>query len=188
MVDPNNDPIKLVSSRYEEWSEQFEAECDRVYDVLTANRIADHVERIEHIGSTAVPDLAAKDIVDLDIVVADEAVADISRVLEAELGSDRIENTDEWHPIFRVHDGQRFNDHVFAVSGDKWKLSVITRDVLRAHPTLRAEYEQLKHELASEHDDLTAYSKGKSTFVIRVLKTAREDDGLTFDFDVPDEL
>lgn len=187
MVNPREDPIEIVSSRCEEWCEQFEAERDRVYDVLTANSIADHVERIEHIGSTAVPDLAAKDIVDLDIVVTDESVTDISRVLKAELGGDRIENTDKWHPVFRAHDGQRFNDHVFAVSSEKWKLSVVTRDVLRAHPPLRTEYEQLKHELVSEHDDLMAYSKGKTTFVMRVLKTAREDDDLMFDFDIPDE-
>jgi GrpB-like predicted nucleotidyltransferase (UPF0157 family) len=186
MVDPGDDPIELVSSQYEVWGEQFEAECDRVYDVLVANGIDGHVERIEHIGSTAVPGLTAKDIVDLDIVVADEAVADISRTLETELGGNRIENTDEWHPVFRVHNGQRFNDHVFAVSSEKWKVSVITRDVLRAHPTLRTEYEQLKHELASEHDDLVAYSKGKTAFVMRVLETAHDEDYPTFDFAVPD--
>jgi GrpB-like predicted nucleotidyltransferase (UPF0157 family) len=214
MVDPKDDPIEIVPSRYEEWNEHFMDERDRVHDVLVTHNIASHVERIEHVGSTAVTDLAAKDIVDLDIIVADNAVADIlsvvtiyhrirlvsrrngertydrnyiSRVLEAELGGDRFENTSEWHPVFRVDNGQRFNDHVFAVSSEKWKISVVTRDVLRTHPILRAEYEQLKHTLASEHDDLVAYSEGKTEFVMRVLKTARENDNQTFDFSVPDK-
>jgi GrpB-like predicted nucleotidyltransferase (UPF0157 family) len=186
MVHPTDDPIELVSSQYERWETHFIAERDRVRDVLFENSDG-CIERIEHVGSTAVPGLAAKDIVDLDIVVTDDVVVEVSRTLEAELGGDRFENTNGWHPIFRVHNNQRFNDHVFSVSSTKWKMSVITRDVLRARPSLRTEYEQLKYELAGEHDDLVAYSEGKTEFIIRVLRTARTDDNLTFDFTIPDE-
>jgi GrpB-like predicted nucleotidyltransferase (UPF0157 family) len=187
MVNPRNDSIELVSSRYEAWEKDFIAERNRVRDVLVTHDITGYVERIEHVGSTAVAGLAAKDIVDLDIVVADGAVADISRALENELDGSRFEKTAKWYPVFRMHNDQRFNDHVFAASSEKWKISVVTRDVLRAYPTLRAEYEQLKRELASEHDDIVAYSKGKTAFVRRVLKSAHEDDDLIFDFAVPDE-
>ena len=65
-------------------------------------------------------------------------------------------------------------------------MSVATRDVLRARPDLRGEYERLKRDLAAEHDDLTAYSVGKSAFVARVLTVAREDEHLAFDFEPPD--
>lgn len=185
MVKPQDDSLELVASRYETWRDRFEDERDRIADALAADSLDARVGRIEHVGSTSVPDLPAKDVVDLDVVVADDAVADVSRTLEVELGGDRYENTDGWHPLFRSADGQRFNDHVFAASDDGWKVSVVTREVLRTRPDLRAEYERLKRELAAEHDDLVAYSEGKTAFVERVLDAARTDDELTFDFAVP---
>ena len=185
MVSPSEDPIELVPSRHDAWREYFEAERDRVTDALRDAALESAVERIEHVGSTAVPGLAAKDIVDLDIVVADNAVDAISRTLESKLGGDRHENSDEWHPVFRRENGRRFNDHVFAASDDGWKISVVTRDVLVAHPELRSEYEALKRDLAAEHDDIVAYSTGKTAFVERVLEVARTDDAVSFEFLVP---
>ncbi|MDG5818315.1 GrpB family protein [Natronococcus sp. A-GB7] len=143
MVNADQDPIELVPADYETWRERFVAERDRVRDALSRAGLEDDCERIEHVGSTAVPNLAAKDIVDLDIVVADDAVSEVSKLLADELGGTRIENSGEWHPIFREHDGQRFNDHVFAASSDGWKISVVTRDVLAARPDRREEYERL---------------------------------------------
>lgn len=186
MVDATDDALELVPSRYDAWRERFRAERERIRTALDARSLDGRVERIEHVGSTAVPEIAAKDVVDLDIVVEDGAVSDVSRALVAELGGDRAENTDSWHPVFRRHDGQRFNDHVFAVSDDGWKTSVVTREVLRARPDLRGEYEGLKRELAAEHDDLYGYSTGKTDFVGRVLDVARADDDLALDVEIPD--
>ncbi|WP_226005910.1 GrpB family protein [Natrinema salinisoli] len=185
MVNANDDPIELVPARHDTWRECFVAERDRVSDVLTSESLEATVEQIEHVGSTAVPNLASKDIVDLDIVVADDAVSDVSRTLKSELGGDRIENSDQWHPVFRCDGGQRFNDHVFATSSDGWKISVVTRDVLRAYPALRTEYETLKRDLAADHDDLVAYSEGKTAFIEHILNVARSDDDLTVAFDIP---
>lgn len=160
MVDANDDPIELVSPN-DAWRERFAAERERVCDALSTRGLDGDVERIEHVGSTAVPDLAAKDVVDLDVVVDDDAVDEVSRAIVAELGGDRVENSDRWHPVFRRHDGQRFNDHVFAASSDGWRISVITREVL------------------------VAYSEGKTAFVERLLDVARVDDDLQFDVAVP---
>ncbi|WP_293032958.1 GrpB family protein [Natronococcus sp.] len=176
MVNADQDPIELVPADHETWRERFIAERDRVRDALSRAGLEDDCERIAHVGSTAVPELAAKDSVDLDIVVADDAVGEVSQVLADELGGTRVENSGEWHPVFREHDGQRFNDHVFAASSDGWKVSVITRDVLATRPDRREEYERLKREPAAEHDDLVAYSEGKSAFVERLLEVARADD------------
>jgi GrpB-like predicted nucleotidyltransferase (UPF0157 family) len=185
MLKANDDPIELAASQHEAWGERFLAERDRIDDALRQHSLRGHVERIEHVGSTAVPDLPAKDIVDLDVVVADGTVRTVSQTLESELGGDRIENSERWHPIFRVENGQRFNDHVFAVSDDGWKVSVITREVLRARPDLRAEYERLKRELSREHDELLPYSQGKTAFIERVLEVARASDDLSFDIPLP---
>lgn len=187
MVDVHEDPIELVPSRYETWRERYRAERDRVRAALAEHDLRDAVVRIEHVGSTSVPDLAAKDIVDLDVVVEDGAVDAASAALVDELGGDRAENGDEWHPVFRETGGQRFNDHVFAASADGWKVSVATRAVLRADPGLRAEYEALKRDLASETDDLETYSRSKSAFVGRLLDRARDDDAIEVAFDVPEK-
>lgn len=185
MVSVGDDPIELVPSRYEAWRTRFRAERDRIRTALSAHSLETRLQRIEHVGSTAVPALPAKDIVDLDVVVADEAVADVSRTLERDLGGSRVENTAGWQPVFRVHDGQRFNIHVFGASDDGWKKSVVTRDVLRADPAFREEYVRLKRELTEQHDDLTEYSRGKTQFIERVLAVARADDGLAYEFAVP---
>ncbi len=185
MVDPHEDSLELSSSRYVEWSEHFAAERERLHEALQSHGLMDAVCRIEHVGSTAVPGLAAKDIVDVDVVVADSHVDDVARAIESSLGGDRYENSETWHPIFRLHDGQRFNVHVFAAAEKKWRISVVTRDVLRAHDDLREAYERRKRELAREHDELVAYSRGKTDFVERLLQRARTDEQLTFDIAIP---
>lgn len=185
MVDPNEDALSLVASRHEEWREAFKAERERIRTALAARDLADHVERIEHVGSTAVPGLAAKDIVDLDVVVTDDAVRDVADAIEAALGGTRYENSATWHPVFREHDGQRFNVHVFAKSGDGWRKSVATREVLRERAALRAEYETLKRDLAEDTEELEAYSRGKTAVLERTLDVARASEEVSLDFEVP---
>lgn len=185
MVDYRDDPVELVQSRHGAWRERFAAERDRLRRALADAGVADHVERVEHVGSTAVPGLAAKDIVDVDVVVADGAVGDVSDVIERTLGGTRAENSDTWHPVFREANGQRFNDHVFAASSPRWKVSVATREALRARPALRAEYERVKRGLTAEYDDVDAYSGGKTEVIERVLAVARGCDDVALSFAVP---
>lgn len=63
--------------------------------------------------------------------------------------------------------------------------SVVTRDVLQRRPELRKEYARLKRELTEQHDDITAYSRGKTRFVERVLAIVRQDDSLAYEFAIP---
>lgn len=187
MVDMRKDPITLVPTRHEQWREQFHAERERILDALAARGLDDELVRIEHVGSTSVPDLDAKDIVDLDVIVGDDSVPAVSSALLAELGGDCDRNSDAWHPVFREEHGQRFNDHVFAVSENGWKISVATREVLRADEALREEYEELKRDIASQTDNIEEYSRSKTAFIDQLLDRARTDDDVTLDFDVPDE-
>jgi len=176
MVSPHDDPLELVPSRHDEWREQFERERERVTDVLESRGLADRLDRIEHVGSTAVPGLPAKDIVDLDIVVEDGAVGAVSTALVSDLGGTRHENSGEWHPVFRATGGQRFNDHVFAASSDGWRVSVATVAALRERPALCEEYTAVKRAATRETDDLESYSRSKSGIVGRILDAARELD------------
>lgn len=186
MVDFENEPIELVPSRYEEWRRAFVRERERIESVLAQRTLARSLERIEHVGSSAVPDLAAKDIVDLNVVVSDDRVDEVSDVIVTALGGTRVSNGPDWHPIFREEAGQRFNVHVFAASADEWRISVVTRDVLRSEPGLRSEYESLKRELAGVTDDLETYSRGKIGFLSRLLERARTSDELSYGFEIPE--
>ena len=185
MVDLHDDPLELVDSRHETWVERYEAERGRVRDALAAADLAQRIVRIEHVGSTAVPDLAAKDIVDLDVVVADGTVRESAAALVDRLDGTRYDNHDGWSVVPRRHDGQRFNVHVFAESDDGWKTSVATRDVLRERDDLRDEYEAVKRRLTDETDDLGDYSRGKTELVEELLEVARDGD-YAFEFAVPE--
>ncbi len=186
MVNVHDDPLEIVPSQYEEWVDEFIAERDRLRETLEAAGLWYTVERIHHVGSTAVPGLAARDIVDIDIVVRDTAVFEVSRTIETELGGTRQENAPGWHPVFRSVDGQRLNDHVFASSSNGWKVSVVTRDVLRNQPELAMEYERLKRRLLTEHDGLEAYSVGKTGFMEELLSIARNEEAFEYAFEIPD--
>ncbi|NHN41060.1 GrpB family protein [Halorubellus sp. JP-L1] len=186
MVDYEADAIELVESEFDCWRDRFRAERERIRDALSEAGLADAVVRIEHVGSTAVPDLAAKDVVDVDVVVADDAVGDVAGVIADALGGTLHRNHDGWHPVFRERDGQRFNVHVFARSADGWKTSVATRDVLREHHGLRVDYEREKRALAAETDDVETYSRGKTDVVERIVDRARTDADLAFEFAVPE--
>jgi GrpB-like predicted nucleotidyltransferase (UPF0157 family) len=185
VVDLEREPVEIVPSRHGEWRDRFEAERDRLRGALRRHGLDDRAVRLEHVGSTAVPELPAKDVVDLDLVVADGSVDEVAEAVLAALGGTRYENGEAWNLVARREGEQRFNDHVFAASAERWKVSVVTRDVLRARPALREEYAELKRGLAAETDELSEYSVGKTAFVERLLRVARESDEPTFAFEVP---
>lgn len=184
MVRMEEEAITVVPSRHEAWRERFHEERERLRDCFASADVADAVVRIEHVGSTAVPGLDAKNIVDINVVV-DGDVPAVSAAVVEQLGGTRYENSDEWHPVARMADGQRFNVQVFSVSSDGWQRSVVTRDVRCAEPRHCDPYETLKRRLAADHDDLPEYSRGKTAFIDALLRWARESDAVTFEFAVP---
>ena len=194
MVDPDDHPIELVAPRHGEWRRAFRAERERLHGALTEHGLLDAVVRIDHVGSTAVPDLAAKDVVDVNVVVADDAVEAVSTAVVDELGGDRHRNSEAWHPVFRragdagdheSEDGQYVNVHVFARSAEGWRVSLATREALRADADLREAYERRKRELAAETDDLTEYSVGKTDLVRRAVDLVRGEGEPSVDVAVP---
>lgn len=156
------------------WRERFERERERIREAYPGDPLL-----IAHVGSTAVPGLAAKPIVDVLMVVGDVAAFVANREpLVEQLGYDPQHELDDWHALFGVDEtGGRVNLHVKPVDGDqyRWEDNLLLREYLRDHPESAAEYERLKRELADEHpEDVEAYSRGKSAFVTEVLERARE--------------
>jgi GrpB-like predicted nucleotidyltransferase (UPF0157 family) len=160
------EPIVVVDYN-EEWPKLFE-ELARPLRAATADLGA----TVEHVGSTSVPGLAAKPIVDLDVVVpsAHEAAPAVERLRSlgyVHQGNKGIEGREAflWPPGAVPH-------HAYVVvDGSTPHLQHVRfRDYLRSHPDVAAEYAALKRALAELHrDDRLAYTDAKTDFVTRVL-------------------
>jgi dephospho-CoA kinase len=137
------------------WPEQARRIADRV-----AAAAGERGRGVEHVGSTAVPGLVAKDVLDLQLGVDSLDDADALAEALADAGFPRREGTvsdnpkpDDPDPARwrkRLHGsadpGRRVNLHVRERSGPAWRYAVGMRDWLRADPDARAEYAELKRE------------------------------------------
>ena len=128
---------------------------------------------IEHVGSTSVEGLAAKPVIDIDIVVAAQDVEAASAALQAvgyhPLGEIGIE--DRW--AFRAPpDIQRTNTYVVVEGSLALRNHLGVRTVLRNNPELRDSYASVKRALAESTDDIDSYVAGKSDVLSRVLELA----------------
>lgn len=151
-----------------------EAECARLAAVL-APWLADGVE---HVGSTAVPGLAAKPIADLMASVRDldEAVARAGDGLAADGWCYVPPELDQrpWRRFFVKPDesGQHRVAHLHLIEAGhpRWAEQLAFRDALRRDGQLARQYEDLKRQLAARHsDDREAYTAAKAAFVADAL-------------------
>ena len=141
------------------------------------------IGRIEHFGSTAVPGLSAKPIIDMLVEV--RALEDVAQHIAPLLREHGYEffwrDTEPGLPgiayawfIKRDAHGRRTH-HIHCLEGRSsgWE-RLLFRDYLRAHPAAAQEYDALKRRIAAEHpDDRKAYAKAKTGFIRRVMKAAR---------------
>lgn len=156
------------------WAQRFAEEADRLRAALPAGLLG----RIEHYGSTAVPGLAAKPIVDLLVEVADAEAA--RRLLPERLPPPvydyfwRPESGDDgprysWL-IRRDGDGRRTHHLHCVPAGHRLWDGLRFRDRLRADPASAAAYAALKRGLAERHrHDRIAYTRGKAAFIAALL-------------------
>lgn len=169
------------------WPESFRREQAHLRACLPAELIG----RIEHFGSTAVPGLAAKPIIDLLVEVRDldATRARIAPILEAQ-GYDYIwrpTHGDDVPPFYawfikRDPDSGVRTHHIHMVRADfteHWD-RIFFRDYLIAHPEVAAEYAALKRRLATANpQDRVAYTRGKGEFIVAVTERAKRTRGGT---------
>jgi len=165
---PSEDDAVRVVEYDANWPLRFQALEARVHSVLGAR-----VARVEHIGSTSVPGLAAKPILDVDVVVRTAADLEPSiRLLEkagylheGDLGVPgrealRCPAGSERHHLYLLVEGSR-----------ELQRHVAFREALRASRVLCEEYASLKCALAQRfRDDRRAYTSGKTDFIEATLK------------------
>jgi GrpB-like predicted nucleotidyltransferase (UPF0157 family)/predicted nucleotidyltransferase len=131
--------------------------------------------RIEHVGSTAIPGLPAKPIIDLQAAVAHLDASDsMAAVLSKHDWHYVTPDLDQrpWRRFFvKVNEGLRTAHlHVMTTDSARWRQQIAFRNALRADPSKTADYAALKRALAAEHaDDREAYSAAKHLFIQAVL-------------------
>lgn len=172
------EPVAVVD--YDpKWPDLAGRECDHLQQLLAPWLTG----TIEHVGSTAIPGIAAKPILDLQAPIDNlDTAAHIAAVLTPH----------HWHYVppeldqrpFRrflvkvIHDRRAAHLHLMTADSDRWHQQLAFRDALRDNPEWVQAYGRLKHELAERYrTDREGYSAGKQQFVVDVLKrrTGRQD-------------
>lgn len=158
------------------WAELFAREERRIRAALGSRAL-----RIEHVGSTAVPGLAAKPIVDVVLQVADGGdEAAWLPALEAAGYALRIRERDWFeHRLLKGPD-RDVNLHVFSAGCPEVARMMLLRDWLRVHPDERELYERAKRGLAARTwDRVQSYADAKSGVVAEILARAEGAAGHT---------
>jgi GrpB-like predicted nucleotidyltransferase (UPF0157 family) len=155
------------------WPARFAEEAARVRAALGRRALA-----IEHVGSTAVPGLAGKPVLDLAIAVRGEAEADacIAPLEAIGYAYRSVHGGDPRRRYYVRDDGSRrvAQIHLYILPAPAWNEKLAFRDALRADPALARAYEAAKWRVAEEVGwDKRAYAEAKDPFVERVLAELR---------------
>jgi GrpB-like predicted nucleotidyltransferase (UPF0157 family) len=156
----------VIQSYKPEWTREFESIRAALHDILGSCAI-----RIDHIGSTSVPGLGAKDVIDIQVTVQELSPKIIQKMVNAgyehrdnltrdhvPLGED--EDPKLWEKLFfnQPQGQRRTNIHVRVDGNPNQCYPLLFRDYLRAHPNSAKSIELIKHEIAKRHaDDIEAY-------------------------------
>jgi GrpB-like predicted nucleotidyltransferase (UPF0157 family) len=163
-------PVEIVA--YDpSWPIRFEEECEALHRILAAWLAGP----IAHIGSTAIPGMAAKPVIDIMAAVQTLNGSRPAIRAAAELGyrySPYRPDAEHWFCkpslAFRTH-----HLHLVPFGSEQWLGPIAFRDYLRAHSVVAAEYEALKRRLAQEHHfDREAYTEAKHPFIARITSLA----------------
>jgi GrpB-like predicted nucleotidyltransferase (UPF0157 family) len=150
------------------WPSLFAAEAERLRERFAA---AELPLTIEHTGSTAVPGLAAKPI--LDILAGYQRGASVPGYVEVLTQAGYVHRGEQGIPgreFFRRGNPRAYHLHLTEMDSSFWRNHLTFRDRLRADNALRDAYAALKHDLAARFPrDREAYIAGKESFVTKVL-------------------
>ena len=153
-----------------EWKRLFEEE-----KTLLQSAIGQYVLGIQHVGSTAIPRMSAKPIIDIGIAVTSFEEARVCIQPIEQLGYEyRGEYGIPRRHFFVKGNPRTHHIHINEIDSHDWQNQVLFCDYLIQHPELAEEYAALKAELAQRHStDREAYQDGKGQFIEQVLEMAR---------------
>ncbi|WP_410765443.1 GrpB family protein [Haloferax sp. DFSO60] len=156
------------------WRDTYDREVARLEP-----HIGEYALVFEHVGSTSIPGLAAKPVLDMLVLVSDLDETDaLAHELE-QLGYEERDNDDVQDRRFFARGPESCRTHYQSVTergSDCHREQVVFRDALRADSGLRDEYESLKRDLESAHrENRASYTAAKASFIQSVLDSASDD-------------
>jgi dephospho-CoA kinase len=178
-------PAPILVAPDDSWPWQAQRVMARVAAVAAGRAV-----RIDHIGSTSVPGLDAKDVLDVQVVVADLDVA--KQLADDLIGAGLIRLTGHWWDnapdggtwgkviAVNADPARAVNCHIRPINSPTWRQTVLLRDWLRAHPSSARKYAEVKRRLAARPwDSIDAYADAKTPFVHAALDRAQQWAGRT---------
>jgi GrpB-like predicted nucleotidyltransferase (UPF0157 family) len=162
-----------------QWLSRAREEIDSLKKLLPPDTWID----IQHIGSTAIPNITAKPIIDMAIAVeALEAIDDTWKQRLATLGYLHLAITDMPDRIFFVKglppfgQGRTHHLHLVEATSKQWQDWITFRDYVGSHPNVARQYAYLKKHLHEHHGGKReVYTLGKTQFINEVLAAARKN-------------
>ncbi len=151
------------------WPALFERQAERI-----KNALGERALQIHHAGSTSVPGLAAKPVLDIVLTVADSADEDAYAAALSDAGYRLVIREEGWHQhrMFKPSDVD-VNLHVFSQNCPEVDRMLAFRDWLRSNPTDRIIYERAKKELAQqEWTAVQDYADAKTRVVTEIMQRA----------------
>jgi GrpB-like predicted nucleotidyltransferase (UPF0157 family) len=162
-------PIRLADPD-PEWAVQYTRQKERIQAALGPRAV-----QIEHVGSTSVPELAAKPVIDIVLVVTDSA-DETGYVPDLEAAGYVLQFREpDWyaHRFLRDHNPD-VQVHVFTVGCPEVERMLLFRDRLRTRSDERELYERTKRELAARRwDYIQDYADAKSSVIEEIISRAR---------------
>jgi GrpB-like predicted nucleotidyltransferase (UPF0157 family) len=168
-------PTVVLTPYSPDWPNQFHAIREELLSVFVPTLV-----NIEHIGSTSVPGLAAKPVI--DVLLGARSLEDIESKIKPlnEIGYLYVPKYEREIPMRRYFvkssaTSLRVHLHAVELGSRLWQEHLAFRDRLRTDAHLRSQYQTLKFRLVEEFaDDKAAYTDAKSPFIQAVLATAFE--------------
>ena len=153
------------------WREMYKEESEKIKNILN-----DIVIDIHHIGSTAIPGIKAKPVIDILVEVKDIEGVDQYNHKMKELGYEAMgEYGILKRRFFRKGENNRTHHiHIFQVGNEEIKRHINFKEYLIAHPDKAREYSKLKEKLANKYSyDVENYSNSKSDFIKKIDRKAK---------------
>lgn len=163
-----------LAKNHAEWAAYFASESNNIKNVL-----ADIYCIIEHVGSTAIPGIAAKPIVDIAIGLLDMS--------QREIVTTRLESIGFRYRGYRDDSGGYIFDvleqnialcyiHLVTIDSEQWKRYILFRDYLLTSATARRRYEKTKYDLAERYpEERKSYTAAKKTIIDSLVDEARRN-------------
>ncbi|MHA2295668.1 MAG: GrpB family protein [Candidatus Hodarchaeales archaeon] len=166
--------IVVLHSYSPEWEKFYEIEAIRL-----KSAVGDFIIDIQHVGSTSIPGMPAKPIIDIGIAVTDFFKAEICIEPIKRLGYDyKGEHGISKRHYFDKGDPSTHHLHVLEIESDDWNNHLFFRDYLTSHPEMAKKYADLKISLARKFKtNRDAYQDGKTSLITKILQNR---DNITF--------